>query len=100
MSEPARFCCRKLPGAPLRSFDCFAATVHVALPGVAVHCAVLATVTSALTDVPAVSPFALELERSSRMPALSTTAVHPGWLTFVPTVPGASVRPDGAVKFA
>jgi hypothetical protein len=34
------------------------------------------------------------------MPALSTTAVHPGWVTFVATVPGVSVTPAGAVKFA
>src|SRR5690348_17112499 len=103
MSEPAALNCRKLPGAPLKSFDCFAATCHVALPGVAcvaVHSVVLVKGTSALTDAPAVSECALESERNSRMPALSTTAVQPVRLTLVAAVPGVRLTPAGGVKFA
>jgi hypothetical protein len=40
---------RSFPGVPLKLFDCFASTCHVALPGVAVQAAVLLTETTALT---------------------------------------------------
>jgi hypothetical protein len=88
----------KLPGDPLKSFDCFAWTCHVALPGVAVQAAVFAKFTVTLTDWPPLNPEAPG-ERTSRMPEPSTVAVHPVRDTLV-AGPEASATPGGGRKFA
>jgi hypothetical protein len=79
------------PGWPLKSLDCFASTVQVAV----VH-AEIVTATSALTDCPLPSAIALDFARNWTTRPTTLTSNPP--FVMLLTAPGA--KPAGAVKFA